>query len=184
MPACLPEQLWPSLPSGRPSCRPFSRSSTRRAGAREHQPHRGELRGLRTVRGARDRDLLIGQVVVALDERDRLDRLRRRAEEERQLAGRPSYAPSVVATWTRCTASTTFPRLTSTAIALHRGNLVPWRCRRRGTPAAATSTSPIRSSVTARVDLLWIPGFAQHLELAWEEPYRRAWLEQLARSIG
>jgi class 3 adenylate cyclase/alpha-beta hydrolase superfamily lysophospholipase len=29
------------------------------------------------------------------------------------------------------------------------------------------------------VDLLWIPGFAQHLELAWEEPYRRAWLEAL-----
>jgi class 3 adenylate cyclase len=29
------------------------------------------------------------------------------------------------------------------------------------------------------VDLLWIPGFAQHLELAWEEPYRRAWLEEL-----
>jgi class 3 adenylate cyclase/alpha-beta hydrolase superfamily lysophospholipase len=29
------------------------------------------------------------------------------------------------------------------------------------------------------VDLLWIPGFAQHLELAWEEPHRRAWLESL-----
>ena len=30
------------------------------------------------------------------------------------------------------------------------------------------------------VDLLWIPGFAQHVELAWEEPHRRAWLEALA----
>ncbi|MFL5955438.1 MAG: adenylate/guanylate cyclase domain-containing protein [Gaiellaceae bacterium] len=30
------------------------------------------------------------------------------------------------------------------------------------------------------VDLLWIPGFAQHLELSWEEPYRRRWLETLA----
>ncbi len=30
------------------------------------------------------------------------------------------------------------------------------------------------------VDLLWIPGFVQHLELSWEEPYRRAWLEALA----
>ncbi len=30
------------------------------------------------------------------------------------------------------------------------------------------------------VDLLWIPGFAQHVELAWEEPVRRAFLEQLA----
>jgi pimeloyl-ACP methyl ester carboxylesterase len=29
------------------------------------------------------------------------------------------------------------------------------------------------------VDLLWIPGSAQHLELAWEEPHRRAWLEAL-----
>jgi class 3 adenylate cyclase len=29
-------------------------------------------------------------------------------------------------------------------------------------------------------DLLWIPGFAQHVELAWEEPCRRAWLEALA----
>jgi class 3 adenylate cyclase len=31
------------------------------------------------------------------------------------------------------------------------------------------------------VDLLWIPGFAQHIELAWEEPRRRAWLESLAQ---
>ena len=30
------------------------------------------------------------------------------------------------------------------------------------------------------VDLLWIPVFAQHIELSWEEPYRRAWLEALA----
>ncbi len=30
------------------------------------------------------------------------------------------------------------------------------------------------------VDLLWIPGFAQHVELNWEEPYRRAWLTALA----
>jgi class 3 adenylate cyclase len=32
------------------------------------------------------------------------------------------------------------------------------------------------------LDLLWIPGFAQHIELAWEEPHRRAWLESLAAS--
>jgi pimeloyl-ACP methyl ester carboxylesterase len=31
-----------------------------------------------------------------------------------------------------------------------------------------------------RVDLLWIPVFAQHVELSWEDPYRRAWLEALA----
>jgi class 3 adenylate cyclase len=29
--------------------------------------------------------------------------------------------------------------------------------------------------------LVWIPGFAQHLELGWEEPYRRSMFEQLAR---
>jgi class 3 adenylate cyclase len=32
-------------------------------------------------------------------------------------------------------------------------------------------------------DLLWIPAFAQHLELMWEEPYRRAWLEDLASTF-
>lgn len=30
------------------------------------------------------------------------------------------------------------------------------------------------------LDLLWIPGFAQHIELSWEEPNRRRWLEALA----
>lgn len=30
------------------------------------------------------------------------------------------------------------------------------------------------------IDLLWIPGFAQHLELSWEERYRREWLKALA----
>jgi pimeloyl-ACP methyl ester carboxylesterase len=30
------------------------------------------------------------------------------------------------------------------------------------------------------VDLLWIPGFAQHVELSWEDPFRRRWLEALA----
>ena len=32
-------------------------------------------------------------------------------------------------------------------------------------------------------DLLWIPGFAQHVELMWDEPYRRAWLEDLASTF-
>src|SRR5215471_11723588 len=30
------------------------------------------------------------------------------------------------------------------------------------------------------IDLLWIPVFAQHVELSWEDPHRRAWLEALA----
>jgi class 3 adenylate cyclase len=32
-------------------------------------------------------------------------------------------------------------------------------------------------------DLLWIPGFAQHIELSWDEPYRRRWLEDLASTF-
>ena len=32
------------------------------------------------------------------------------------------------------------------------------------------------------IDLLWVPGFAQHLELGWEEPHRRAWSEKLSGS--
>ncbi len=31
------------------------------------------------------------------------------------------------------------------------------------------------------VDLVWIPGFAQHVELNWEEPYRHAWLSALSQ---
>jgi pimeloyl-ACP methyl ester carboxylesterase len=33
------------------------------------------------------------------------------------------------------------------------------------------------------VDLVWVPAFAQHVELAWEEPFRAAWLEGLAASF-
>jgi class 3 adenylate cyclase len=32
-----------------------------------------------------------------------------------------------------------------------------------------------------KTPLVWIPGFAQHVELSWEEPNRRAWLEGLAQ---
>jgi hypothetical protein len=41
------------------------------------------------VGGARDRDLVVVQLVVAVDERDRLDRLRRRAQvaDERRVSG-------------------------------------------------------------------------------------------------
>ena len=31
------------------------------------------------------------------------------------------------------------------------------------------------------VPLVWIPGFVQHVELSWEEPHRRRWLEGLSR---
>ena len=50
-------------------------------GARQELPHRRELRGLGLVGGARDRELVVGQVVVGLEERNRLHRLERRAEE-------------------------------------------------------------------------------------------------------
>jgi len=33
---------------------------------------------------------------------------------------------------------------------------------------------------TGACDLVWIPGFVQHVELAWEEPYRAHWLARLA----
>src|SRR5439155_19526383 len=51
-----------------------------RARAREHLAHRVELRRLRAMRRAGDRDLVVVEVVVALDEGDRLDRLGRRAQ--------------------------------------------------------------------------------------------------------
>ena len=62
----------------------------RRTGAREHLAHGRELRGLRAMRRAGDRDLIVVEVVVALDERNRLDRLRRRAQDRTRAPGRPS----------------------------------------------------------------------------------------------
>ena len=47
---------------------------------REQAADRGELLGRGEVRGGRDRDLLRRQVVARADERQRLERLRRRAE--------------------------------------------------------------------------------------------------------
>ena len=53
------------------------------------QPADGvELRRLRLVRGARDRELLVGEIVVALGERDGLDRLPGRAQERDERRGR------------------------------------------------------------------------------------------------
>ena len=125
------------LPFGPPRLQPVLQVIDGDAGAREHLPHRGELRWLRTVGRARDRDLVVVQVVVALHERDRLDRLRRGPEEERQLAVAPALAVR-----RRCVDSVdrlnevSAPHLDGDR--LHRGNLVPWKCRRRSTPVAAT----------------------------------------------
>src|SRR5579862_6431158 len=52
-----------------------------RSRAREHLANSVELGGLRMMRRTGDRDLVVVEVVVALDERDGLDRLRRRAQE-------------------------------------------------------------------------------------------------------
>ena len=54
-------------------------------GAGEHLSHGLELGGLGVVRGAGDRDLVVVEVVVALDERDRLNRLRAGAQKDPQL---------------------------------------------------------------------------------------------------
>ena len=61
--------------------RPVLEVVDRRARAREQRAHRVELRGLGLVRCARDRELVVVEVVVGLGERHRLDRLRRRAKE-------------------------------------------------------------------------------------------------------
>ena len=85
MPACLPEQLW--LQRGRlASTDPHSSSSSVGRRLREQAPHGGELLGGGEVRGGGDRDLLRRQVVARAHERQRLERLRRRAE-ERDEAG-------------------------------------------------------------------------------------------------
>ena len=141
IPACLPEQLWPSFPSGRPSCRPFSRSSTVAPARASSRPDGGELRRLRLVRRTGDRDLVVVEVVVALDERHGLDRLRRGAEEARRRSGRPQPTPSRGAAWTRWTASTTSPRRTSTLSASTAGGR---RCRSfpRSRRGGASSTAP------------------------------------------
>ena len=59
--------------------------------ARQHLSHCRQLRRLRAMRRAGDRDLVVAEIVVAFDERDRLDGLRRRPEEERQ----PRVAPAL-----------------------------------------------------------------------------------------
>ena len=64
----------------------------RRSGTREHLPHRRQLGRLGVMRRAGDRDLVVVEVVVALDERNRLDRLRRRAQKEAQVVAPPLAA--------------------------------------------------------------------------------------------
>ena len=91
-----------------------------RAGAREHLAHGRQLGRLGIVRRAGDRDLVVVEVAVALDERDRLQRLHRRAQMADERRSRPTLA-AVVTACTRCTASTMSPRPTVTLIAsIHR----------------------------------------------------------------
>ena len=47
----------------------------------QQRAHRSELCGLRLMRRARDRELLVSEIGVALEERNRLHRLQGRAEE-------------------------------------------------------------------------------------------------------
>ena len=110
------------------------------SGAREQLPHRGELRRLGLVRGARDRELV----------RRRGRRSPRasgtawigfRDERRKQWTSSPSAVPSVDRTCTRCTASTTSPRCTVTLIAsTPAGSLVAGVARGRSLAAPARPT--------------------------------------------
>ncbi len=91
-PACLPEQLWRSR---EPCSAPHSRSSVASAGPLEQGPHGDELLGPRLVRGAGDRQLLGRQVVR--DERERLQRLRRGADESDEVRVAPGLDDRAVA---------------------------------------------------------------------------------------
>ena len=85
---------------------------------REQARSSSELRRLRPMRRARDRELLLRQVVPLARERQRLDRLGRRSEEGDELGipgrRRRHDRPSTATACTRCTASTTDPRRTVT----------------------------------------------------------------------
>ena len=100
-PACLPEQLCSTrVGADRIPARP-------RCGRREREqpPHRGDLLGPSEVRRAGDRDQLVVELGTRSHDRQRLDRLRRGAEEGDQLgiAGREDglSSPSTTTAWTR-----------------------------------------------------------------------------------
>ena len=77
-----------SRPAGLPAGRSRGRRPSTPARASTLRDGR-ELRGLGAVRRARDRDLVVAEVVVALDERDRLHRLQRRSGSSRRSSGSP-----------------------------------------------------------------------------------------------
>ena len=147
------------LPVGPPLLRAVLEVVDRRARAREQLAHGRELRGLRAVRGAGDRDLVVVEVVVALDERDRLDRLRATS------AGSSARSLAVASpsgrrrTCTRCTASTTSPRRTVTLIASTDAGELRCRSCPRSKPGGASSTrsssdSPIEKAGPAHIATL------------------------------
>ena len=81
MPACLPEQLcWSGGRFG-----PALELVLLGRRLREQAPHGGELLGRSEVRRRGDRDLLRRQVVARADERQRLERLRRRTQERDEV---------------------------------------------------------------------------------------------------
>ena len=132
-------------PRGRVALRAALEVVLARVRAREQHPDGVELLGPGEVRRRGDRELPRVGVVVGARERQRLERLRRGARErdERRVAGLDDLRPSRTATaWTRCVASTTSPRRTTTLMGSE-----PWRtdvkCPSfpRWRPGGASSTS-------------------------------------------
>src|SRR5581483_4035325 len=115
IPACLPEQLCPSLPSGRPSCSPFSRSST-------DAPAR--VSSFRTAASCAGSAWCDAQAIASSSSpRSSYASASGIAwtgfsdERRKQWTSSPTASPSVDRACTWCTASTTSPRSTVTLIA-------------------------------------------------------------------
>ena len=84
IPACLPEQLW-WISLRRPALLDAELEIVlRRLGPREQRANSRDLLGRVAMRGARDRELVVRQVVAGPHERQRLERLGGGAHEARQ----------------------------------------------------------------------------------------------------
>ena len=84
-PRVLARAVVAKLPVGPALLRPVLEVVDLDPGAGEHLARGGQLGGLGAMGGTGDRELVVVEVVVALEERDRLDRLRRRAQVEGEL---------------------------------------------------------------------------------------------------
>ena len=112
-PACLPEQLCSSCGGLGAALEVL----LRRRRDSEDAPDGGDLLGRREMRGARERDQLVVQLRARADDRERLERLRGRAEEGDELGVAGDELDPAIAHDDRVDdvpASTRSPRATST----------------------------------------------------------------------